>query len=117
MSNSSGIVAEVPWIVTPFRGDKFEAHWLPVAEAALDYGATGWALLRSKEGGLDFHPACLHAVEAGFRALPVLGLRSARPRGDPGLVPLPIVPEFHSLAGMGSLAPQRYSVIVVSSLL
>ena len=54
MSNSSGIVAGVPCIVTPFRGDKFEAHWLPVAEAALDYGATGWALLRSKEGGLDF---------------------------------------------------------------
>ena len=47
-------MAEVPWIINPFRGDKFEAAWLPVAEAALDFGATGWALFRSKEGGLDF---------------------------------------------------------------
>ena len=40
--------------VNPFRGDKFEEDWLPVAEAALDYGATGWALFRNTDGLLDF---------------------------------------------------------------
>ncbi len=40
----------VQWVANPFRGDKFEAAWLPVAEAALDYGATGWAFFRAHEG-------------------------------------------------------------------
>jgi hypothetical protein len=44
----------IPWHANPFRGDKFEEAWRPAAEAALDYGATYWALLRSQEGGLDF---------------------------------------------------------------
>ena len=49
-----GVLAEIRWAINPFRGDKFEALWTPAAEAALDYGATGWALYRSQEGTLDF---------------------------------------------------------------
>ena len=49
-----GLAVLVPWVANPFRGDKFEAAWLPAAEAALDFGATGWAFFRSKEGLLDF---------------------------------------------------------------
>jgi hypothetical protein len=52
--SDGGIAAEINWAVTPFRGDKFEQAWLPAAEAALDYGATGWALFRNKDGRLDF---------------------------------------------------------------
>ena len=42
------------WHATPFRADKFEDHWRPIAEAALDYGATSWAFLRSKDDPSDF---------------------------------------------------------------
>jgi hypothetical protein len=44
----------IQWHATPFRGDKFEAAWTSAAEAALDYGASSWALLRSKDDPLDF---------------------------------------------------------------
>ncbi len=106
MSNSSGIVAEVPWIVTPFRGDKFEAHWLPVAEAALDYGATGWALLRSKEGGLDFTQLAFMPSKLDFERYwysEEVGRPARRSRaGSTGRS----CPSSTSLAGMGSLAPR-----------
>ena len=42
-------VVEVRWIANPWRGDRFEEMWARVAEAALDYGATAYAFLRSKE--------------------------------------------------------------------
>jgi hypothetical protein len=42
------------WHATPFRADKFEDHWRPIAEAVLDYGATSWAFLRSKDDPSDF---------------------------------------------------------------
>ena len=54
VSDGEGIVAEIRWVANPFRGDKFEEAWLPVAEAALDYGATGWAFFRDADGLLDF---------------------------------------------------------------
>ena len=54
VSDGEGIAVEINWVANPFRGDKFEEAWLPVAEAALDYGATGWALFRNTDGLLDF---------------------------------------------------------------
>ena len=47
-------VVVILWHANPFRGDKFEDAWRPAAAAALDYGATYWALLRSKDDPLDF---------------------------------------------------------------
>ena len=44
----------IMWHVNPFRGDKFEDAWRPAAAAALDYGATYWAFMRSKDDPLDF---------------------------------------------------------------
>ena len=44
----SGLV-EIRWVANPFRADKFEQAWLPVAETALDYGARSWAFVRSLE--------------------------------------------------------------------
>ena len=49
-----GIGVEIKWVANPFRGDAFEEIWLPAAEAALDYGASGWAFFRAKDGLLDF---------------------------------------------------------------
>jgi hypothetical protein len=47
-------VVVILWHANPFRGDKFEDAWRPAAAAAIDYGATYWALLRSKDDPLDF---------------------------------------------------------------
>jgi len=47
-------VVVILWHANPFRGDKFEDAWRPAAAAALDYGATYWAFLRSKDDPLDF---------------------------------------------------------------
>lgn len=105
MSDSSVIVAEVPWIVNPLRGDKFEAHWLPVAEAALDYGATGWALFRAKDGGLDFTQLAFMPSKDAFDRYWYSDEVSKAREEIQGWFHWPIVPVFHNLAGMGSLAP------------
>ena len=49
-----GTCMEITWIATPFRGDKFEAAWAPVAAAVLDYGASGYAFYRSGDDPLKF---------------------------------------------------------------
>jgi hypothetical protein len=41
------LVVTILWHANPFRGDKFEEAWRPVAAAALDYGATFWSFWRS----------------------------------------------------------------------
>ena len=76
-----------------------------MAEAALDYGATGWALLRSKEGGLDFTQLAFMPSKLDFERY-WYSEEVAKAREEiQGWFHWPIVPEFHSLAGMGSLAP------------
>ena len=47
-------VVLIAWHANPFRGDKFEDAWRPAAAAAIDYGATYWAFMRSKDDPLDF---------------------------------------------------------------
>ena len=109
MGGGEGIAIMVPWVANPFRGDKFEASWTPAAEAALDYGATGWAFFRSQEGGLDFMQ---------FAFFPDKGMweqywyseevSDARVKAS-GLYQVPILPVPHSISGMGTLAPADVS--------
>ena len=47
-------VVLILWHANPFRGDKFEDAWRNAAAAAVDYGASYWAFLRSKDDPLDF---------------------------------------------------------------
>jgi hypothetical protein len=47
-------IVMIAWHANPFRGDKFEDAWRPAAAAAIDYGASYWAFLRSKDDPLDF---------------------------------------------------------------
>ena len=105
MTTSDGIVAVVPWIITPFRGDKFEAAWLPAAEAALDFGATGWALFRAKEGGLDFTQLAFMPTKLDFERYWYSEEVGKAREGIAGWYHVPLVPMFHGIAGMGSLAP------------
>ena len=59
-------VVTILWHATPFRGDRFEDVWRPVAAAALDYGATFWAFWRSKDDPLDFTQVAIFPDKGSF---------------------------------------------------
>ena len=105
MTERGDLVVVIPWAINPFRGDKFEEAWLPAAAAALDFGATGWALYRSKEGGLDFTQLAFFQTKLDFeRYWYSEEIGHAREQAA-GLFQVPLLPEFHRVAGTGSLAP------------
>ena len=105
MTQQGDLVVVIPWAVNPFRGDKFEAAWLPAAAAALDFGATGWALYRSKEGGLDFTQLAFFPTKLDFERYWYSEEISHARSEAAGLYQVPLLPEFHRVAGTGSLAP------------
>jgi hypothetical protein len=105
MSEDQGIAVHIRWVANPFRGDRFEELWLPACEAVLDYGGTGWALFRAKDGMLDFAQWAFvptkdhwdrywYSDEIGEVRTSVVGLHQ-----------VPILPTFHIITGMGTLAP------------
>lgn len=105
MSDGEGIVAEIRWAANPFRGDKFEEAWRPVAEAALDFGATGWAFYRNKDGLLDFTQLAFFDSKLDFdRYWYSEELSEARASAS-GLYQVPLLPTFHKIVGMGTLSP------------
>ncbi len=107
---SEGTLAvEVPWVTNPFRGDRFEEVWRPAAEAALDYGATGWALFRSTEGTSDFIQLAIFPTKLDFeRYWYSEEISEARVQAS-GLYQVPLLPIFHTVVGMGSLVPAQRS--------
>lgn len=50
----AGIV-HIDWYATGFRGDKLEAALAEVTPLAVRYGATSWALHRSRDDRYSFH--------------------------------------------------------------
>ena len=107
MEGGDGIAVMVKWVANPFRGDKFEAAWLPVAEAALDYGATGWAFFRAHEGGLDFMQFAFFQTQLDWeRYWYSEEVSEARAKAS-GLYQVPLLPATFSITGMGTLAPAQ----------
>ena len=105
MSREDGVAVEVRWAIAPFRGDRFEELWRPAAEAALDFGATGWALFRSQEGQLDFIQHAYFPTKGHFdRYWYSEEIAKARV-ACAGLYQVPLLPTFHTIVGMGTLAP------------
>jgi hypothetical protein len=101
------ILAEVRWAVNPFRGDKFAEGWLPVAEVALDYGATFWAFYRANEGGLDFIQHAIFPVKADFERY-WYSERVAEARIElSGYYQVPLLPTFHEIVGSGATLAQE----------
>lgn len=47
-------VVDIPWYANGFRGDKLEAALRGVAPTALRYGATAWAVHRSRDDRYKF---------------------------------------------------------------
>ena len=100
-----GSVVEVRWIANPWRGDRFEEMWTPVAEAALDYGARAYAFLRSTED-----QAMFTQLAFGFetkldweRYWLSEEVSSARVQAT-GLFQVPVYPVWQRLLGFGSRA-------------
>ena len=102
---SDQVLVEIPWAINPFRGDAFEAAWTPVAEAALDFGATWWALYRSSDGSLDFRQLAIFPSKAHFERYWYSEELSAARIDIAGYFQVPLLPTFHTVSGMGSLAP------------
>jgi hypothetical protein len=106
-ASADGLAILVPWVANPFRGDKFESAWLPAAEAALDFGATGWAFFRSKEGLLDFSQWAFFDAKLDFERYWYSEEISAAREQASGLYQVPVLPIYYVIAGMGSLSPAQ----------
>jgi hypothetical protein len=102
MATPKGVVV-IPWVSNPFRGERFAEIWLPQAEAALRYGAHGWAFLRSKDGLLDFTQLAYFDTKLDFERYWYSEEISAARTEASGLFQVPVLPEFHEIVGMGSL--------------
>lgn len=105
MAGDGGSVIVIPWVANPFRGDRFEEMWLPRAEAVMRYGAHGWAFFRSKEGLLDFTQIAFFDTKLDFERYWYSDeMASARAEAS-GLYQVPILPEYHQIAGIGGAPP------------
>ena len=105
MSDADSIVVEIKWVANPFRGDKFEAAWRPAAEAALDFGATGWAFFRASDGLLDFTQYAFFPSKLDFERYWYSDEISEARTEAAGLYQVPLLPTFHRIVGMGSMSP------------
>jgi hypothetical protein len=99
-------VVVIKWVANPFRGDRFEELWLPMAEAAVRYGAHGWAFFRDKEGLLDFTQLAYFDSKLDFERYWYSEELAAARVEAAGLFQVPVLPTFHSIVGMGALEEQ-----------
>ena len=99
-------LVEINWVANPFRADKFAAAWRPAAEAALDYGATSWALLRSDEDPSHFKQLAVFEDKVAWERYWLSEEISEARAAAAGLFQIPILPEWHEVVGSASLAEQ-----------
>ena len=98
-------VVEVRWITNPWRGDRFEELWAPVAEAALDHGARAFAFLRSKEDQAVFTQLAFgFESKLDWERYWLSEEVSAARVEATGLFQVPVYPEWQTLVGFGSRA-------------
>jgi hypothetical protein len=101
VAGDQAVFVEIRWAANPLRGDKFEEAWAPVAEAALDYGATYWALLRSLEGQLDFIQHAIFPTKLDFERYWYSEEVAEARALTQGLYQVPVLPVFHAIVGSG----------------
>ena len=100
------VFVTIAWHTTPFRGDKFEAAWTPAAEAALDYGASSWALLRSKDDKADFTQLASFPDKKAFERYWYSEEMAEHRAEASGLYEVPILPVWFRVIGAGELASE-----------
>lgn len=97
------VVYSIIWHANPYRGDKFEAIWRPAAEAAMDYGASSWALLRSLEDPQNFTQLAVFGSKLDFeRYWYSEQLAEARAEAA-GLFSVPVLPVTFRVVDSGEL--------------
>ena len=96
-------VVLVLWHANPFRGDKFEDAWRPAAAAAIDYGATVWAFLRSKDDPLDFMQIASFESKTAFERYWYSEEISEARAAASGTYQVPVLPLFFRVKGAGHL--------------
>jgi hypothetical protein len=101
------IEVQIKWGVNPFRGDKFAAGWRPAAEAALDYGATSWSLVRTLEGGLDFVQSARFPSKEHFERYWYSEEISSKRVEMARYYQVPLLPTFWSVVGSGELVEEE----------
>jgi hypothetical protein len=100
------VVVTILWHATPFRGDKFEEAWRPAAAAALDYGATYWAFLRSKDDRLDFTQIAAFRDKKAFeRYWYSEEISEARAEAS-GMYEVPLLPVWFRVVDAGELVEE-----------
>ena len=98
-------IVMITWHTNPLRGDRFEDAWRPAAAAAIDYGASYWALLRSKDYPLDFVQLAAFATKTDFeRYWYSEEVSEARAEGI-GLYQIPVVPQWLRAVDAGRILP------------
>ena len=96
-------VVTIPWHATPFRGDKFEDAWRPAAAAALDYGASSWAFLRSTDDPLEFTQIAIFEDKKQWeRYWYSEEISEARAEAS-GYYEVPILPIWHRVVDTGGV--------------
>jgi hypothetical protein len=96
------VLAEIRWPINPFRGDKFAEGWRPVAEAALDYGATSWAFYRNLDGRLDFIQHAIFPSKADFERYWYSETVAEARTELAGYYQVPLLPTFWEIVGSGA---------------
>jgi hypothetical protein len=96
------VLVEVRWAANPFRGERFAEGWLPVAEAALDYGATSWAFYRAQDGRLDFIQHAVFPSKADFERYWYSETVAEARTELSGYYQVPLLPTFHEIVGSGA---------------
>jgi hypothetical protein len=102
--NDGDMMCVVPWVANPFRGDKFEAAWLPAAAAALRYGASEWSFFRSLDDPLSFHQHAVFESKLAWERYWYSEEISEARAAASGLYQVPLLPLFWRVAGTGQLA-------------
>jgi hypothetical protein len=96
-------VVTILWHATPFRGDKFEDAWRPVAALALDYGASFWAFFRSKDDPLDFTQVAIFDSKTEWERYWYSEEVSEARAEASGYFEVPVLPIWHRVVDTGEV--------------
>ena len=99
-------VVTILWHATPFRGDKFEDAWRPIAAAALDYGASWWAFYRSTDDPLDFTQVAIFASKREWERYWYSEQVSEARAEASGLYEVPVTPIWHRVVAAGAVTEE-----------
>ncbi|HEY2600521.1 MAG TPA: hypothetical protein VGI67_03120 [Thermoleophilaceae bacterium] len=100
-------LVEIHWIANPFRAEKLREAMLPAAELVLEYGATGWAFIRSKEDPQHFIQLGLFASTTDFERYWYSDEMSELRVNATGLFQVPILPVWLTVEGNGAIVPEE----------